>query len=85
TPKLVFVQAIATSIDALAVGVSFAAMTVQIWTAVSVIAVTTFILSFCSVRIGKRFGDLLNHKAEILGGLILIGIGLKIFIEHMLG
>ncbi len=82
TLKLLVIQAIATSVDALAVGVSFAAVSMNIWIAISIIAATTFLLSFGAVYIGKRFGTLLNKKAEILGGLILIGIGLKIFIEH---
>ena len=78
-------QAIATSIDALAVGVSFAALTVNIISSVCIIAATTFILSFIAVYIGKKFGDLLKQKAEIVGGIILILIGLKIFVEHMFG
>ena len=69
TFRLLLVQAIATSIDALAVGVSFAALTVNI----------------IAVYIGKKFGDLLKQKAEIVGGIILILIGLKIFVEHMFG
>lgn len=83
TFKLLLVQAIATSIDALAVGVSFAALTVSILLAASVIAATTFVLSFVSVYIGKRFGTLLNQKAELIGGLILVFIGVKTFVEHM--
>lgn len=82
TFRLLFVQAIATSIDALAVGVSFAALTVNILLASSLIAVTTFVLSFASVYIGKRFGTILNKKAEIVGGLILVLIGVKTFVEH---
>lgn len=77
------VQGVATSIDALAVGVSFAAMSVNIINAAAFICGITFILSFVAVIIGKKFGNLLNNKAEIIGGLILIGIGVKIFIEHM--
>ena len=76
------VQGIATSIDALAVGVSFAAMSVNIISAAAFICSVTFVLSFIAVLIGKKFGDLLNNKAEIIGGLILIGIGVKIFVEH---
>lgn len=85
TFRLLLVQAIATSIDALAVGVSFAALTVNIISSVCIIAATTFILSFIAVYIGKKFGDLLKQKAEIVGGIILILIGLKIFVEHMFG
>lgn len=76
------VQGVATSIDALAVGVSFAAMSVNIISAAAFICSVTFVLSFLAVLIGKKFGDLLNNKAGIFGGLILIGIGVKIFIQH---
>jgi len=83
TFKLLMVQAIATSIDALAVGISFAAMNVNIIVASISIAVCTTILSFVAVFVGKKAGTKLNSKAEIFGGSILIFIGLKIFIEHM--
>ena len=76
------VQGVATSIDALAVGVSFAAMNVNIVRACTYIFVITLVLSFIAVFIGKKFGTLLNNKAEIFGGIILVGIGIKIFIEH---
>lgn len=76
------VQGIATSIDALAVGVSFAAMNVNIVNAAAFICSITFCLSFLGVKIGKKFGSILNNKAEIIGGAILIIIGAKIFIEH---
>lgn len=80
---LLLVQGVATSIDALAVGVSFAMLPdVNIVMAAGFIAMITFILSIAAVFIGKKFGNLLNNKAQIVGGLILIGIGLKIFIEH---
>lgn len=78
------IQAIATSIDALIVGVSFAALPdVNIWTAVLLIGVTTFVISIIGVFSGKKFGQLLGSKAEIFGGIILVGIGLKVFIEHV--
>ena len=80
--KTLAVQAVATSIDALAVGVGLGVMQVNLWFAVSVIAVTTFTLSFIGVIVGSRFGSLFKDKAEILGGVILILIGLKIFLEH---
>lgn len=83
TFKMLMIQAVATSIDALAVGVSFITISMNILLAVSVIAITTFILSLIAVYLGKKFGTLLNKKAEIFGGLILIGIGVKIFVEHM--
>lgn len=81
------VQALATSIDALAVGISLVALdksgalAVNIFVAVSMIAASTFIISLLSVFIGKKFGELLSDKAELVGGLILVAIGLKIFIE----
>ncbi len=78
------IQAVATSIDALIVGVSFAALPeVNIWVAVSLIGATTFIISLFGVFFGKKFGQLLGSKAEVLGGLILAGIGIKVFVEHM--
>ena len=78
------IQAVATSIDALIVGVSFAALpNVNIWAAVSFIGVTTFTISLVGVFFGKKFGQLLGSKAEVLGGLILVGIGVKVFVEHM--
>lgn len=83
TLLLLLVQAVATSIDALAVGVSFAAMSVRILPAVSLIAATTFLLSTGAVRLGIRIGDKLNSKAEIFGGTVLVLTGVKIFAEHM--
>lgn len=78
------IQAVATSIDALIVGVSFAALpNVNIWAAVSLIGITTFAISLIGVFFGKKFGQLLGSKAEIFGGIVLVGIGLKVFIEHM--
>ncbi len=78
------VQSIATSIDALIVGVSFAALpNVNILTAVLLIGIITFAISLAGVFSGKKFGQLLGSKAEIFGGLILVGIGIKVFIEHM--
>lgn len=81
TFSILMVQGIATSIDALAVGVSFAAVDVNIVFSALVICAVTFVFSLAAVLVGKKFGDLLNKKAEIVGGLILIGIGLKIFLE----
>jgi putative Mn2+ efflux pump MntP len=77
------VQAVATSIDALAVGVSLGIMQVDVFAAASLIAAITFGCSFLGVFIGKRFGGWLQDKAELLGGAILVLIGLKIFLEHM--
>ncbi|MCM1055839.1 MAG: manganese efflux pump MntP family protein [Bacteroides sp.] len=78
------IQSVATSIDALIVGVSFAALpNVSIWTAVLLIGLITFTISLVGVFSGKKFGQLLGSRAEIFGGLILVGIGLKVFIEHV--
>ena len=81
---ILMMQAVATSIDALAVGISFAAVQTNIWVAISIISITTFLLSSLSVKLGTKIGDKLNSKAEIFGGTILILIGLKIFLEHTL-
>lgn len=76
--------AIATSIDALAVGVSFAVLQVEIFSSCTVIAVTTLLCSLVGSFLGKEFGSLLKSKAEIFGGVILVLIGLKILLEHTL-
>lgn len=78
-----FVLAIATSIDALAVGITFAFLKVNIAISVSLIGITTFILSVIGVFIGHKFGEKYKSKAEFAGGLILILIGLKILLEHL--
>lgn len=77
------VLAVATSIDALAVGISFAFLSVSIVWAAAVIGIITFAICFSGVYIGNKFGGLLKKKAEIVGGLILICIGLKIVFEHI--
>lgn len=77
TFKILIVQAIATSIDAFAVGVSFAAGGVNILLSAPIIAVTTFLLSLIAVFAGVKAGERLGQKAEILGGIILIAIGIK--------
>ena len=82
--KELFFQAIATSIDALAVGISFiASKNINIFAAASVIAATTFCFSFVGVFIGKSIGRFLRDKAVIMGGVVLIFIGLKILFEHL--
>ncbi|MBR3588036.1 MAG: manganese efflux pump [Clostridia bacterium] len=82
--KAMFPMAIATSIDALAVGVSFALLPdVKIVPAVSFIGITTFIFSFAGVKIGNVFGAKFESKAEFAGGVILILMGLKILLEHL--
>ena len=77
TYRMLLLQAVATSIDAFAVGVGFSAMQVNIVQAVSIIGVTTLVCSFLSIAIGKKFGNMLGNKAQILGGMILIIIGIK--------
>ena len=77
--------AIATSIDALAVGITFAFLGVNIVSAISIIGCTTFVLSGVGVMVGYRFGLRYEKKAEIAGGVILILIGLKILLEHLGG
>ena len=76
--------ALGTSIDAFAVGISFALLEVKIWEAGSLIGIVTFFASMTAIRIGKSAGERLGNKVEIIGGLILIAIGIKIFIEHYL-
>ena len=77
------VLAIATSIDALAVGITLAFLKVNIWAAASFIGMTTFIISAAGVKIGHVFGEKYTNKAELAGGLILMGIGVKILLEHL--
>lgn len=81
--KELLVMAIATSIDALAVGITFAFLSVNIWSSVSIIGITTFVLSAVGVLIGHKFGAKYKNKAEFAGGIILILIGLKILLEHL--
>lgn len=77
-------QAVATSIDALIVGVGFAALpNVNIRAAAAIIGIITFALSLIGVFFGKKFGQLIGSRAEIFGGIILGAIGLKVFIEHL--
>ena len=80
--KTMFAMAVATSIDALAVGVSFAFLKVNIWTAVLMIGLTTGVLSAVGIYLGNLFGSRYKSKAEFVGGLILVGMGLKILLEH---
>ena len=82
--KEMFLMAVATSIDALAVGISFALLPdVNIIAAVIFIGVITFAFSAAGIKIGNVFGTKFKSKAEIAGGVILIGIGLKILLEHL--
>ena len=77
------VMALATSIDALAVGITFAFLQVNIWSAIAIIGVTTFLLSILGVFIGNIFGTKYQNKATLMGGAVLIIIGSKILIEHL--
>ena len=82
--KSMFVMAVATSIDALAVGISLAmAGDVNIWIAVAFIGIITFILSAVGVKVGHAFGSRFEKKAQFCGGVILILLGLKILLEHL--
>lgn len=81
--KTMFIMAVATSIDALAVGVTFAFLNVQIVPAVSFIGIVTFLFSFVGVKLGNLFGAKYEKKAELAGGIILILIGAKILLEHL--
>jgi manganese efflux pump family protein len=84
TFKLLIIQGIATSIDALAVGISLAAVNANIVYSAAIIGVITTAVCLPAVYLGKKTGDLLSDKAELLGGCILIGIGVKIFVQHMI-
>jgi len=81
--KTMFLLAIATSIDALAVGVTFACIQVRLWSSVIIIGITTFLFSILGVKIGHLFGSKYEKSAGIVGGIILIFIGLKILLEHL--
>lgn len=74
---------IATSIDALAVGLSLALLNVSIWWPALVIGIVAGVMTIIGMELGKRFGALLGRRMEIVGGLILIGIGVKILVEHL--
>ena len=81
--KTLLVMSVATSIDALAVGVSFAFLAVDIWLSVALIGVTTFVVSFLGVLVGTKAGGKFRGKAELAGGVLLFLIGLKILLEHL--
>lgn len=83
TKYVLFALSIATSIDALVVGVSFAFLNVSIIIPVLIIGLVTFIMSYSGFLIGNKFGHIFEKKIEIVGGLILIGMGLKILFEHL--
>ena len=81
--KEMFMLAVATSIDALAVGITIAFLNVHIVSAASMIGVCTFLISFAGVKIGNIFGTKYKSKAELAGGIILILLGFKILFEHL--
>ena len=81
--KTMFVLAVATSIDALAIGITFAFLNVNLILAVALIGVITFILAVIGTKIGNRFGDKYQNKAELVGGIILVLLGIKILLEHL--
>ncbi|MEK7993693.1 MAG: manganese efflux pump MntP family protein [Planctomycetota bacterium] len=86
-PSNIFVLlalSVATSIDALVIGITLSFITSSIGVAVTIIGLITFVLSYLGVVIGKRFGHFFENKIEIVGGLILIAIGAKILIGHLL-
>jgi putative Mn2+ efflux pump MntP len=77
------VLSLATSIDALAVGITFAFLKVDIFKSILITGITTFFISICGVKIGNIFGTRFKSKAELIGGLVLVIIGIKIVIEHV--
>lgn len=82
--KTMFVMAVATSIDALAIGVTLALLPdVNLWVAIAAIGLVTFVFSAAGVKIGNVFGARYKSKAELAGGIILILIGIKILLEHL--
>lgn len=83
--SVLLVLSVATSIDALAVGLTLTFIKVPIVTPAVIIGLVTFVISFTGVYLGHKFGHFFEKKIEALGGLILIGIGLKILLEHLAG
>ena len=81
--RTMLLMAVATSIDALAIGVSMAFLHANIWVAALCIGVITFLLSAIGVVMGRKFGEKIGSKAGVVGGLVLIAIGIKILVEHL--
>lgn len=81
--KTMSILAIATSIDALAVGITFAFLQANIWISAIIIGIVTFAISIIGVKIGNKFEDRYERRAEIVGGFILIFMGVKILLEHL--
>jgi len=84
SPMALVSMGVGTSIDAFAVGISFALLSIAIWYSALIIGVVTFLASMTAIRIGKSAGARLGSRVEIIGGLILVAIGIKIFLEHTL-
>ena len=84
SPRKMLPLAFATSIDALAIGVSFAFLSVNLIPSVTLIGVVTLVVSMVGVKVGNVFGTRFKSKSEILGGIILVGIGINILIGHLL-
>lgn len=80
TAGVLFFQAVATSIDAFAVGIGFSAAGINVWAPSALIGLTTFLIVIAAILIGRKFGDMLGCRAEILGGVILVIIGIKALI-----
>ena len=78
--KIMFFLAIATSIDALAAGVGFSVLKIPVFIPVSAIGIASFVFTIAGVVLGKKAGDMLGKRAEILGGIILIGIGVRLIL-----
>jgi putative Mn2+ efflux pump MntP len=84
TPPVLLVLSVASSIDALAVGLSFSLLGESITTPVIVIGLATFVIAFTGFSFGNRLGKIFEHKVKAVGGLVLIAIGIKILLEHLL-
>jgi manganese efflux pump family protein len=81
---ILLILSVATSIDAFAVGITISFLDISLALAVSIIGAVTFVLSYLGTVIGKKFGHFFESKIEAIGGLILIGLGLKILLQHLL-
>ena len=82
---LLLTLSIATSLDSLAVGLAFAFEDINLWVAAPIVGITSLVISAIGFLIGTKVGDMFGKRAEIIGGLILIGIGIRILLEHLLG
>ena len=80
---VLLILSVATSIDALAVGLSFALLSIKILTPVIIIGITTFFISLAGVSFGDKLGHFFKNRVQVIGGIILIGIGIRIFVEHI--